>query len=132
MNFSKLLIGISLLLLFASCKKGYIFSKSDLIGTWTQVAPFPPNDSTIHIFIFTHDSAFATSPYITKGAYTLTNDYTIAIDCTITEGPLCNGLGSSNYNISGSTNSLIFYDFYSRGGLSGSIQTFNLYLNKTQ
>ncbi len=130
MKYFKLLVGVILLVVFSSCKKAYVFSQSDLIGTWIEISPYPPIDTSTHSFRFTADSVFGITPYLTRGPYTLVNSHTIRIDCSIPEGPSCAGLGTYSFQIDGSPNSLVFYNFFGGLSQSGPPPSWNLYMKK--
>jgi len=134
MKYLKISTAILLIVASFSCKKPYVFNPKDLIGTWTQTQPYPPGSmgNQTYIFQFTSDSVFVSSPYSTRGAYSLVNNNnTISVDCNISEGPSCAGLGSDTYDIATGPNMLTIKSFFGYGSLSGPPPVYNLYMIKT-
>jgi hypothetical protein len=135
MKYFKLLVGVILLVVFSSsCKKAYVFNPKDLIGIWTQTQPYPPGSmgNQTYIFQFTSDSVFTTSPFSTRGAYSLGSDNkSITMDCVVTYGPTCTGsFGPAAYGIVTGPNTLTFNNFFTYGSLSGPPPAYNLYMKK--
>jgi len=130
MKYFQILIAIILIIAFSSCKKNYIFTKADLIGTWTQTQPYPGNFGPYILRFDSNNIVYETSPYLDSGNYTLSNNNVLAMDCGIEEGPTCSGLGPITYNISGDATDLTFEDFFSSPSTSGATISYNIHLKK--
>jgi hypothetical protein len=116
MKYLKLIITLTILITIASCKKAYVFTQADLVGTWTETQPylfnnghyilqFNANDTVIR---YGFSSGFgADTPVV---LYKLFNNNSLQMDQSVAGQGYT---GNMTYQINGDANNLTIVNFVS-------------------
>jgi|GEM_PF-6768785 len=128
MKYLKSILIFCIIILTASCKKTYVFTNADLIGTWQEVSPCLHPNQCYTLQFGDNDVLIESSPYSFSSFYKLFTNNMLLLDDSVSYGP--GARGSHTYQITGDVNNLTITKLYTPATTGVSV-SYDLHLKKT-